>query len=56
MQVDVDVNRFAWTVTYTFSQWFSESFQVNEMLGESDRVFVPYVEMSSRNDVVDWVL
>lgn len=52
--VEMNVDRILCKVKYSVNDVFKANHK-NRMLAETDTVFVPYVEMCSKKDVVEWV-
>ena len=52
--MEVEVNRKDQVVLYRVNGKL-EAFHCNKILGESSRVFMPYVEMYNIHDVLEWV-
>ena len=53
--VEVDVNRSTSTVKYLVNGILKAT-QTNNMLADSSRVFMPYIEMYNTGDTVEWLL
>ena len=53
--MEVDVNRSTSTIKYLVNGTLKAT-QTNNMLADSSRVFMPYIEMYNTNDAVEWLL
>ena len=53
--VEVDVDRASSTIKYIINGALKAT-QKNNMLEDSSRVFMPYVEMWNTNDMVEWLI
>ena len=52
--VEVDVNRSTSTIKYIINGVLKAT-HTDNMLSDSSRVFMPYVEMGNTNDAVEWL-
>ena len=53
--MEVDVDRTANTVKYSVNGKLQAT-QISPILGESSRVFMPYLEMLYNDDAVEWLM
>ena len=53
--VEIDVDRSTSTIKYLVNGVLQAT-QTNNMLNDSSRVFMPYVQMVNTNDSVEWLL
>ena len=53
--VKVDVCRVSNTVKYVVNGVLRASHK-NEMLGDNERIFMPFVELYNTNDAVEWLM